>query len=256
MARTMLNGLFGSNLVCPDDVTVSDVNQAGLESIKAEYGVNTTGNNVQAVGNSDLVVLAVKPQNLSVISAELAGKLEPNQLIVSILAGINLGKLSQNLEHNAIVRAMPNTPAQIGMGMTVWTSSAAVTNEQKETAQNIFLAMGEALYIEDEEFIDLATAISGSGPAYFFLFMEAMVDAAVKSGFTKETATRLVLQTALGSVNYARLSDKGLAELRQQVTSPGGTTAAAIQVFEAENFKSVVAKAVACAHQRAKEIGR
>jgi pyrroline-5-carboxylate reductase len=163
--------------------------------------------------------------------------------------------LVEGLKHKAVVRVMPNTPAQIGKGMSVWTATDAVTADQKESARKILAAMGEELFTPDENDLDKATAISGSGPAYFFLFMEALVEAGVKLGFSPETAKKLVLQTAAGSAEYACLSGQDLADLRRMVTSPGGTTAEALKVFEVGGLKELVEKAAAAALRRAKELG-
>jgi pyrroline-5-carboxylate reductase len=200
-------------------------------------------------------MLAVKPQNLADVAAELKGKLNPGQLVLSIIAGKNIKSLQQGLGHKSVVRVMPNTPAQIGMGMSVWTATAEVTQPQKVQVGSMLGAMGEEIYVEDESVIDMATAISGSGPAYVFLFMESLVNAAADIGLPADTARKLVLQTVLGSAKYARQSGEELARLRQMVTSPGGTTAEAIAVFETKEFRSIIKQAVEAAYKKTKQLG-
>ncbi len=256
MARAILEALIDSKITAPEKITVSDISTARLEDIKNKYRVCTTSSNTRAIAAADIIILAVKPQNLDAISRELVGKFSPGKLVISILAGTNLESLANSLKHGEVIRAMPNTPAQIRMGMTAWTASPAVTEEKKKAAQSILSTMGKAIFFEDEAFIDMSTAISGSGPAYFYLFMESLVEAGVELGLPRETAIELVMQTALGSVSYALKSDAGLTTLRQQVTSPGGTTEAALKIFESEGLKDIIIKAVAGAHGRAREIGK
>jgi pyrroline-5-carboxylate reductase len=200
-------------------------------------------------------VLAIKPQNLDEVTSEIKGKLNNSQLVLSIIAGRSIATLQQGLEHDAIIRAMPNTPAHIGKGITVWTTTEGVTAEQKIQAGAILKAMGKELHVTDENYIDISTAISGSGPAYVFLFMESLIDTAVDMGLPPDAARQLVLQTVAGSVDFAAKSDKGLAQLIQMVTSPGGTTAEALKVFEKGRFTELVEQAVTAAYKRAKELG-
>jgi len=255
MARAILKALLDNRIIFPGDITISDVNPAGLKAAGREFGVHITTSNLECIRGAATVILAVKPQNLDSVGVELKGKIAPGQMVLSILAGTCISKLTECLGTAEIVRAMPNTPAQIGHGMTVWTASSILDARRKQAAGVMLSAMGEAIYVENEKYIDMATAISGSGPAYFFLFMESLVEAALELGFDKETAHTLVLQTALGSVKYALQSDANLADLRLQVTSPGGTTAQAVKVFETEGFKEIVKKAVASAYHRAREMG-
>lgn len=255
MARAILKALIDKRIVCPGDVTVSDVNPGTLEAVAREFGVSTTPGNVECIRGAGIIILAVKPQNLEGVGRELNGSITPGQTVVSILAGTCIRRLTEWLGTSEIVRAMPNTPAQIGYGMTVWTASSSLEPDRNREAQIILSAMGKAIYVDDEKFIDLATAISGSGPAYFFLFMESLVEAGMELGFDAETARTLVLQTALGSVEYALQSGASLTDLRSQVTSPGGTTAQAVKVFETAGLAETVKQAAASAYQRAREMG-
>ena len=212
--------------------------------------------NLGALSGSDVVVLAIKPQNLVGVMAELSGQLEPAQLVLSIIAGARIDTLRRGLKHSCVVRAMPNTPAQIGEGMSVWTATDEVNEQQKAWASSILGAMGREIYVDDEKYLDMATAVSGSGPAYVFLFMESLVNAAVDIGLPQDIAQELVLGTVLGSGHFAQKSDKELAELRRMVTSPGGTTAEALLQFEKGKFADLVKRAVKAAYNKAKELGK
>jgi pyrroline-5-carboxylate reductase len=254
MGRAILTAILGNGLAAPQDIAVSDKNMDLLRQLKEDFNVYITKDNLEAASRGNIVVLAIKPQNLDEVMTELKGRFNAEQLVLSIVAGRSIGTLKQGLEHKAIIRAMPNTPAQIGMGMTVWTATEEVTEEQRASASSILKAMGKELYVMDEQYIDMATAISGSGPAYVFLFMQSLIDAAVDIGLPPDAARQLVLQTTAGSVEYAAESDKGLAQLMQMVTSPGGTTAEALKIFEKGNFPELVKQAVAAAYKRAKQL--
>ncbi len=256
MGEAMLSALLEKGLSAPQAISVSDVVEARRRHLKQKYGVIAVSSNSSAVTGSDVVVLAIKPQNLAEILAELGGQLEPAQLVLSIIAGARVDTLRRGLKHDCIVRAMPNTPAQIGEGMSVWTATTGVTEQQKAWAGSILGAMGREIYVDDEKYIDMATAVSGSGPAYVFLFMESLVEAAVHIGLPRDMAQEVVLQTVLGSGHFAQKSGKELAELRRMVTSPGGTTAEAMLQFEKGEFTGLVRKAVAAAFDRAKELGK
>ncbi|PPD58346.1 pyrroline-5-carboxylate reductase [Dehalogenimonas etheniformans] len=255
MGRAMISAIIDKGLAEPEDITVADVKEESREAIVLDLGVFATPSNLAAVKDAEVIILAIKPQNLADVTADLAGKLDSCQLVLSIIAGKKISTLVDGFKHRAVVRVMPNTPAQIGRGMSVWTATEVVSPKQKESTQKILTAMGQELFTPDENDLDKATALSGSGPAYFFLFMEALVDAGVKMGFSPEVARQLVLQTASGSAEYACLSGRDLMELRRMVTSPGGTTAEAIKVFESGDFKGLVNKAVEAALRRAKELG-
>ena len=253
MGEAMLAAIFKS-LPAPI-ISVSDVSQPRLEQLKQKYAVTVTPRNPEAVSGKDVIILAVKPQNLPEVMAELKGKIKSSQLVLSIIAGAKINTISQGLNHDTVVRAMPNTPARVGEGMSVWAATPAVTKEQKQAAKSILGAMGKELYVEDEAYLDMATAISGSGPAYFFLMVEALVDAAVEIGLPPDTAQELVLQTMLGSGRFIQSSGEAPSALRKKVTSPGGTTAAALAQFEKDGFNELVRRAVKAAYERAKELG-
>jgi len=256
MGEAMLAAVLTRALAEPESISVSDVSQSRLDYLEKQYSVTVTPDNPEAISDKDLIILAVKPQSLPELLAELKGKVKSTQLILSIIAGAKISTIFLGLDHNAVVRAMPNTPAQIGEGMSVWTATSDVTDQQKQSVKAILGAMGRELYVDDEAYLDMATAVSGSGPAYFFLMVEALVDAAVEIGLTRDMAQELVLQTMLGSGKFIQSSDEAPAELRKKVTSPGGTTAAALAQFEKGAFSELVRRAVRAAYERAKELGK
>jgi pyrroline-5-carboxylate reductase len=255
MGRAMLSAIIGKGISSPSDITVSDKNNALLQQLGQDFGVNISSDNLDAIAGGNIVILAVKPQNLDEVINEISGQIKPGQLVLSIIAGKPIARLRQGLKHDAIVRAMPNTPAQIGQGMAVWTATDEVTEGQKTMVGSILGAMGKEVYAAEEGYIDMATAVSGSGPAYVFLFIESLIDAAVEIGLPPDIARELALQTVTGAAEYAHRSDKELAQLRQMVTSSGGTTAEALKVFEGQDFSMLVKIAVAAAYRRARELG-
>jgi pyrroline-5-carboxylate reductase len=255
MGEAILSAILAKGLVTPDEITVSEIIESKRVSLEQKYKVAVTDNNVEAVYGKDIVVLAVKPQVFTEVSAQLKGQLKPDQLVISILAGKSIKTLSSGMAHNCIVRSMPNTPAQIGEGLTVWTATPQVQPHQKRWATAILGVMGVEISVDDEKYLDMATAVSGSGPAYVFLWVEAMTDAAVNLGFTQETAYKIVMQTLLGSSHLLQKSGQTPSELRRMVTSPGGTTAEAISVFDKGGFKELIAEAVSSAYVKAKKLG-
>jgi pyrroline-5-carboxylate reductase len=255
MGEAMLAAVLEKGLSTPGAVDVGEVREERRQHLKDQYGVVVTAGNREAAAGKDVVVLAVKPQNLAEVMAELNGCLEPTQLVLSIVAGASISSLCQGLSHNRVVRAMPNTPAQVGAGISAWTATAEVSGEQKGLARAILEAMGKEIYFDGEPYLDMATAVSGSGPAYFFLLAESLIEAAVHIGLPHSEAEELVLQTMIGSAHLLQKSGKAPAELRRNVTSPGGTTAQALQVFEEGGFTELVGEAVRAAFNRAKELG-
>jgi pyrroline-5-carboxylate reductase len=255
MAEAMIRGVLDQRLVPPSRIEVTGPRRERREELAKRFGIQALASNVDAAKRADIIVLAVKPQVLPTVMKELHGKLRGDQLVISIVAGASMHALEAGLAHPTIVRAMPNTPAQVGMGVTAWYPSRAVTAEQRERTKTIVAALGEELMVEDESYIDMATALSATGPTYVFLLMEALVDAGVHLGFSRRVAEELVLRTVEGSALFARKSGRHLAELRNMVTSPGGTSAAAIYQLEKGSLRTVLSKAVYAAHQRAVELG-
>jgi pyrroline-5-carboxylate reductase len=255
MGEAMLAAVLDKKLGRPAGVSVSDVKEERRQQLKQRYGVAVTEKNREAVEGKDVVVLAIKPQNLAEVMDGLKGHVKQNQLVLSIIAGAKIETISRGLNHKCIVRVMPNTPAQVGLGMSAWTATAEVTDQQKGLAQSILRAMGKEVYFDDEKYLDMATAVSGSGPAYFFLLAESLVEAAVNIGLARQDAEIMVSQTMLGSAQLLQKSGKSAAELRRNVTSPGGTTAAALKIFEEGKFSELVQEAITAAHNRSKELG-
>ena len=255
MGEAMLSAILDKGLSLPQAISVSDVNQARCQHLGQKYAVAVMSNNRQAIEGSNVVVLAIKPQNLVEVMAELGGQLKSAQLALSIIAGARINTLRRGLNHRRVVRVMPNTPAQIGEGISVWTATAEVTKQQKRWAASILGAMGKEIYVDDEKYIDMATAVSGSGPAYIFLFVESLVNAAVDIGLPRDMAQELVLEVMLGSVHFMHKSGKEAAELRRMVTSPGGTTAEALLRLEKGGFSDLLKQAVNAAYDKAKRLG-
>ncbi len=254
MGEVILSAVLAKGLASSQAISVSDISEPRRQYLEQKYNVTVTGDNRQAVSRGDIVVLAIKPQNLAEAMAELNGRLKSTQLVLSIVAGASINTLSVGLSHNRVVRAMPNTPAQIGEGMSVWTATAEVTEQQKGWAGSILSAMGKEIYVDDEKYIDMATAISGSGPAYVFLFVEALIEAARHIGLPQDMAQELVSQTLLGSSHFLQQSGKEPSELRRMVTSPGGTTAEALARLEKGQFTELVKQAVEAAYNKAKRL--
>jgi pyrroline-5-carboxylate reductase len=255
MGEAIIRSLLEGKICLPADIAVSDISGPRRQYLKKQYGINVTENNRDAVSGRQVVVLAVKPQNIGEVLAELKGNLKPNQLVLSIVAGVKISTISGGAGHTKVVRSMPNTPAQIGLGISGWTDTPEVNEEQKTWARLILGAMGKEIYFDDEDYLDMVTAVSGSGPAYFYLFAEALVEGAVRLGLKRQAAEALVLQTMLGAAHLMSESEKTPAELRRNVTSKGGTTERAIQVFEQGGLAEIVSRAVKAAYRRAKEMG-
>ena len=255
MGEAMLSAILQKGVSPPQAISVSDIDEVRCQHLGQKYSVAVMSDNRLAIDRAQVVVLAIKPQNLTEVMAELGGRFKPTQLVLSIIAGTTIQTLSSGLGHSCLVRAMPNTPAQIAEGISVWTATAGVTEQQKGWAGSILGAMGKEIYVDDEQYIDMATAVSGSGPAYFFLFVEALVEAAVHIGLPRDVAQELVLQTMLGSGHLIQGSGRQPSELRRMVTSPGGTTAEALLELEKGGFSNLIKRAVNAAYDKAKRLG-
>jgi pyrroline-5-carboxylate reductase len=257
MAEAMIAGIIRQQLTSAGKIVASGPRINRGKELQQRYGINPHTDNAAAVQGADVVVLSVKPQQLTAVLAELSGQVKPSALVLSIVAGAPVEKIVTGLKNANVVRSMPNTPAQIGEGITVWTASSAVSAEQKDMASQILGALGEEIYLEEEYYLDMATALSGTGPAYVFMFMEAMVDAGVHLGFPRRIAEQLVAQTVRGSVDYyqKRENPVHLARLRNQVTSPGGTSAAALYYLEKAGFRTALSRAIWAAYERSQALG-
>ena len=251
MGETFVRALTSAGLADSADFRICEIQPQRVQTLRSELGLSVTDSIEQAVEGARLVYLSVKPQDLGSLGR---GLLDESQLLITILAGIPLRRIFDDLSHSAVVRAMPNTPAQIGRGYTVWTAAPLVTDEQRQLARAVLGAMGQELYVESEAAIDRATAVSGSGPAYVFMILEALTDAAVQIGINRQDARRMALETVLGSTEYAAASPHHFAQLRDQVTSPAGTTAAGVRTLEERGLRAAIIEAVAAAHRRAQEL--
>jgi pyrroline-5-carboxylate reductase len=255
MAEAMIKGILANNLIDPIKITASGPRPERGQELRGRYGVRAVTDNVAAARAGRIVVLSVKPQVLPKVLVEIGGQTAPDALILSIVAGMRISVIRRGLGAEAIVRAMPNTPAQVGRGMTVWTATDAVSEDRRRQAQAILAALGKELYVADENYLDMATALSGTGPAYVFLFMEALIDAGVHMGFSRRVAQELVYQTIEGAVAVARETGLHPTELRNRVTSPGGTSAEALYQLEKGGLRTVISKAVWAAYQKSKLLG-
>ena len=255
MGEAMIKGMLHQRLVPAENIIASDPHQLRLRQVAESYGIRCAADNREAARQADILVLAVKPQAMGVVLPELSGQVDDIPLVISIVAGVLLESIAAALDNPRVVRSMPNTPGQIGEGITVWTAAAAVADEQRRQTELALGALGEQIYAEDERFLDMATALSGSGPAYVFMFMEALIDAGVHMGFSRRDAEQLVTQTLSGSVRYARQSGLHPAQLRNQVTSPGGTTAAALHAMESGGLRTVLSDGVWAAFRRSQALG-
>jgi pyrroline-5-carboxylate reductase len=261
MAEAMISGLLREKAARPENLLASGPTQSRLDTLTEKYHIQVSDDNAASVVDADVVVLAIKPQTLDRVMAQLQGKIPTNALVLSIIAGAPMAKIINGLSHLAVVRSMPNTPARIGRGITVWTASSAVSDVQKSAASTILGALGDEIFMDEEKYLDMATALSGTGPAYIFMFMEAMVDAGVHLGFPRRVAEELVTQTMLGSVHYYQNSSEDgrpmhLARMRNQVTSPGGTTASALYFLEKAGFRTAISRAIWAAYERSLELGK
>jgi pyrroline-5-carboxylate reductase len=255
MAASLIGGLRAQGIAA-DAIRASDPGVEQRAKISAEHGIQTFAQNADALANADVVVLSVKPQVMQTVCQDLAPCLDHAPLIVSIAAGISCDSLQRWLgpRPQAIVRCMPNTPALLRQGVSGLFANAQVSDAQKQQAEQLLSAVGIALWLDEEHLIDAVTAVSGSGPAYFFLLIEAMTAAGEQLGLPRETAARLTMQTALGAARMACESDVDAAELRRRVTSPNGTTEAAIKAFQTGGFEQLVQQALNAAAQRSAEL--
>ncbi len=260
MAESMIAGLLRKNLVAPAQIAASHPRANRRTDLEAKYGIEVFQSNAEAVeavreNENSIVALCVKPQRLGGVLDELKNVVAAHQIVLSIIAGAKIETLAEELSNEKIVRAMPNTPSQIGAGITAWTCTETVGEFERAQIKSLLTALGKEIFVETENMIDMATSLSATGPTYIFMVMEALTDAGVHLGFSRETAKELVQETILGSVKFAMESHKHPAELRNMVTSPGGTSAEAIYQMEKGGLRTVLSKAVYAAYQRAVALG-
>jgi len=256
MAEAIISGLIRESVIPAGNIIAAGPRQERLDELSERYGIQINPDNAKAVQDADVVILCVKPQKLSEVTNDLKSQVPSGALVISIVAGATLQQLMSGLDHPCVVRSMPNTPAQVGEGMTVWTQSEATSQEQHALAQQILAALGREIFVEDESYIDMATAVSGTGPAYVFLFLEAMIDSGVHLGLPRRIAEEMVVQTIQGSMAYYTQNQSHPARLRNQVTSPGGTSATALYYLEKMGFRTAISRAIWAAFTRSQELGK
>jgi len=259
----MLSPLITQNLQSPSSITAFDVSDVALSKAEEHFpGIRTATSIPDAINDSNLIVYAVKPQNVAKVHAEIrraklegAANVRDDAIILSVVAGTPIQSYIDGAMVSKVARSMPNTPAQIGCGVTVWSCTETVDSIERKKIKRILDSFGKTVFVDDESFIDMSTSISGSGPAYIFLLMEAMIDAGVHMGFNRDTATTLVHHTLLGSTKFAMETGEHPAVLRNSVTSPAGTTASAIYELENGKFRTVIKDAIWACYRRSLEMG-
>jgi pyrroline-5-carboxylate reductase len=255
MAEAMIAGLLKDELVDPRQVVASHPRAERRDTLEREYSIRVVAGNTEAIEGADVILFAIKPQMLGKVGREIGPHLKRGQLVLSVIAGATTAALTGTLGHDQVIRAMPNTPARLGKGMTVWYATPETTQDQREQAAALLGALGKQLEVDDEKMVAMATAVSGTGPTYVFLVMEALIDAAVHLGFPRHVAHDLVIETLEGSTLFAKQSGMHPAELRNMVTSPGGTSAAALHELESGRLRTVLSEAVWAAFRRTVELG-
>ncbi len=256
MAESIIHGVLSGNLAAPEDIAIGEPAAERRAFLSSEFGVSPAADNLEAVSGADLVILAVKPQDLGEVLSELKGSLRQEQAALSIVAGARMSTLSNGLDHGSVVRVMPNTPAQVGSGMTLWTCSPGVADAQRTMTRSVLASVGAEICVSDEKYMDMATALSASGPAYVFLFIEALIDAGVYVGMPRDMARTLALQTVFGSARLVMETGRHPAELKDAVVSPGGTTAEALRVLEDRGVPSSIVAAVDAAFRKSVQLGQ
>lgn len=255
MAEAIIKGVLSRNLASASEISVGEPVEERRRTLEQAYRVFVTADNGEAARRGDVVVLAVKPQDLRAALSSLKGCLESRQVLLSIVAGARLKTLIEGLGHAAVVRVMPNTPGQIGEGVSVWIASDQVAQDARDVARSVVQTLGEEVYVEDEKYLEMATALSASGPAYVFLFLEALIEAGVYLGMPRDMAVTLALQTVLGSARLMKESGDSPGRLKEKVSSPGGTTVEALLTLEESGFRSAVVNAVIAAYDKSLQLG-
>ena len=256
MAEAILKGVLAAKLANPQDIRVGEPIADRCDFLSKTYGVKAGQSNLDAAKGAELVVLAIKPQDLSAMFGQIGGHLGPDQAALSIIAGTRIDTMARGLSHAPIIRVMPNTPAQIGQGMSVWTCAGEVDQKMRGLARSVLETVGREVYVDDEKYLDMATALSGSGPAYVFLVIEALIDAGVYVGLPREVARLAALQTVYGSAKLVMESGMSPAELKAMVVSPGGTTAEGLQVLERAGVPAAFVDAVNAAYLKSVSLGQ
>ncbi len=255
MAEAIIKSVTAQGIAAGSDISVGEPIAGRADALRQSYGVFASGDNAQAASRGELLVLSIKPQDLAAAASQIKPALDSGQTVVSIVAGANMDTLSHLLDHEKIIRVMPNTPAQIGQGMSVWTCSPQTDAVSRDRTQSILASMGEEIMVSDEKYLDMATALSASGPAYVFMFIESLIDAGVYVGLPRPMARTLALQTVLGSASLVKETGRHPADLKDMVSSPGGTTVEALMALEEGGFKASVMNAVIAAYEKSLALG-
>jgi len=256
MGESVICGVLNKGISTPQEIIVSDINDDRRKFLKETHGIEVSADNRLAIAKAEIIILSVLPRTLPSVVQDLNGSLNSNQIVLSILAGTPITTISQGLNHETIARAMPNMPAQIGEGITVWTTTNKVNQRQKAKVSAVVGSLGKELYVSEETYIDMATAVSGSGPAYVLLVIEAYIDAAVHIGIPRELAEELVLNTISGTTHFAQQAGKHPAELRNLVTSPGGTTTEGLLCLEEGSIRALFTQAISASYEKAQLLSR
>ena len=254
MAEAILSGILDSKIMSSKDIYCSDINIDRTEYLKNKYEVSIF-NNTKLIEKCNLIFLCVKPQDIKKLKMDLFNKLNNQQTLISILAGIKISTLIDISNHESVIRVMPNTPAQIKNGVSVWSSTTQTNKEHIDETKKILNSIGQQYQVDDEQIIEMATALSASGPAYLFYFIESLIESGQKIGLSDELAHNLTIQMLKGSLNLYEFSKESAEQLRKNVTSPGGTTEAAMNVLNNKKFKDIIIEAVDSAHKRGLELG-
>jgi len=256
MAEAILHGVLSGKLADPSDISVGEPVPERREYLSTQFGVAADADNLKSAQQVDLVVFAIKPQDLGSVMGQLKGQLDPGQAALSIVAGAKMDTLTKGLGHPAVVRVMPNTPAQIGEGMSLWTCSEGVDDSKRELIKAVLGTIGQEIYVSDEKYMDMATALSASGPAYVFLFIEALIDAGVYVGMPRDMARTLALQTVFGSTKLLMDTEMHPSVAKDMVVSPAGTTAEALRVLEDRGVPAAIVSAVDAAYRKSIQLGQ
>lgn len=256
MAEAILGGMLDGGVASAGDVIIGEPVAPRRDYLAERYGVAVSEANGEVVGASDMVVMAVKPQDLPKVYSDVGGQFAGERSVLSIVAGTKMNSLADGLQTENVIRVMPNTPAQIGEGMTMWTCSKSVAQSHRDTTSAILSTIGDEIYVDDEKYMDMATALSASGPAYVFLILEAMIDAGVYVGLPRDVARRMALKTVQGSAELVIQTGRHPAELKDMVTSPGGTTAEGLQALERAGVPAAVVDAVNAAYLKSIKLGQ
>lgn len=256
MGEIIIRSILEHQMVQPEQIIASHRRRDRLEQLHTLYEIHIEESNKVVVQEADMIVLCVKPQAVSSVLKEINGSLKQDAILISIVAGVSLSTLKKEVGHPFIVRCMPNLPVQIQQGMTVWKATEDIGCSQSADVQTFLRMLGKELQVEDEKLLDIATAISGTGPVYVFLFMEALMDAAVRIGFSRDAARQLVIQTVKGAGMLVENSNLHPVELRNMVTSPGGTSAAGLYELEKGGLRTILSDAVWAAYEQSEKLGR